>query len=300
MPTGTYRFGIAQWGLNGITAGADIEAKWPQRRTDYVSAGASLLLFNVAGFSQTDFGYEITLPVILKPGERRTSRVFAAPFGPELTTPPNSRQDGKPVPAAYREGDKITLSVPMFADADPANTSQFDPSNLGSTVLLKDGKEIARRNDRPALGAFDIPRGPGRYTLIADASRDPGNLTPALSTKTHAEWTFRADAGTAQRAALPLLDIRYDLPLDDHNTAHGSVAGKVSVAHQPGARSPWVRSLGVEVSYDEGKTWQRAKVSGNRLEIPAGQGAYASLRATATDIEGNSVTETIIRAYAVK
>jgi hypothetical protein len=54
------------------------------------------------------------------------------------------------------------------------------------------------------------------------------------------------------------------------------------------------------VSYDEGKTWQRAKVSGNRLEIPAGQGAYASLRATATDIEGNSVTETIIRAYAVK
>jgi hypothetical protein len=299
MPPGTYRYGVGQWALDGITAGADIEAKWPQQRTDYVSAGASLLLFNVAGFGQTDFGYETTLPVTLKPGERRTSRLFAAPFGPELTTPPTSRQDGKPVPAAYREGDKITLSVPMFADGDPANAGQFDPSNLGSTVLLKDGREIARRDDRPALGTFDVPRGPGRYTLIADANRDPGNLTPALSTRTHAEWTFRAEAGTAQRAALPLLDIRYDLPLDDHNTAHGAVVGKVSAACQPGARASWVHSLGVEVSYDEGKTWQRAKVTGNRLDIPAGQGAFASLRATATDLEGNRVTETVIRAYAI-
>ncbi|MEV4319370.1 S8 family serine peptidase [Actinocrispum sp. NPDC049592] len=301
MKPGTYRFGGASWALGELRAGADIESKWPQQRVDYVSPGAALTMFDTGGFTDdTAFDYETTLPVTLKAGEKRSARVFAAPFGPELTTPPTSRQDGKPVPWAYRSGDRITLAIPMFADSDPATASQFDVSNVGSTVLLKDGKEIARRGDRPALGAFDVPRGPGRFTLIADAARAAGNLDPVLSPKVHSEWTFQAGKGTQERAALPLLDIRYDLNLDARNTAHGPVTGTVTVAHQPGARSSWVRSVNVEVSYDDGKTWQRVKTYGNRLEIPAGPAGYASLRASASDLDGNTVTETITRAYAVK
>ena len=303
MPKDFYRYHFASWTLNGVSAGAEVEARWPQRRTDLVSPGVSFSMLGVAGFSEAgDFGYETTIPVTVKAGTRLTSRVFGAPFGPELTRPPTSRQDGKPVPWAYREGDEISLSIPMFADSDPGNASQFDSTNRGSTVLSKDGKEIGRRDDVPALGSFDVPRGAGRFQLVADAERPASPLqSPALSTRTRAEWTFRAAAGSEERAALPLLDVRYDLPLDDHNTAASGrpVVGKVSAVHQPGARTSRIREVQVEVSYDEGKTWCRAKVSGTRLEIPAGSGVFASLRATARDADGNSVTETIIRAYAL-
>jgi subtilisin family serine protease len=303
MPKDTYRIGLASWSFAGTTAGAEVETKWPQRRIDFISPGASLATLAVAGFSDSgDFGAETTLPITLKPGEHRTSRVLGAPFGPELTRPPLSRQDGKPVPWAYREGDKISLAIPMFADSSPENAGQFDLTNTGSTVLLKDGKEIARRTDRPALGTYDIPRGPGRFQLIADAQRTPTGMSPALSTQTHADWSFRADPGSTRRDALPLLDIRYDLPLDDHNTftAGRSLVGKVSAAYQPGAKTSTIRSLDVSYSYDDGKTWKPAKVTGSQLEIPAGQGTYVSLRTTACDADGNSVTETIIHAYAVK
>ncbi|SMC86465.1 S8 family peptidase [Kibdelosporangium aridum] len=304
LPKDTYRYQIGVLTAGDLIANAEIEVKWPQRRTDFVSPGAELLLYSATGFwDKGDFGGEVALPVQLKPGQRHTTKMFAAPLGPELTQAPVSRQDGKPVPAAYRLKDKINLAIPMFADSDPGNAAQFDETNLGSTVLLKDGKEIGRRDDRPALGEFTVPAGPGRFQLIADANRPQSELlSPKLSPKTRAEWTFRAGAGTDQRAALPLLDVRFDLPLDDHNTAAARkpLSGKVTAAHQPGARQSWITDVAVEVSFDEGKTWQRAKVRGDRVEIPAGQTGYASLRATARDIDGNSVTETVIRAYAIK
>jgi hypothetical protein len=166
-------------------------------------------------------------------------------------------------------------------------------------VLSREGKEVSRRTDAGGVGTFDITN--GRYTLTADARRETANMTPALSPHTHAEWTFTTSPGQG-RVALPLLDVRYDLPLDGNNTfAVGKpLVGKVSVAHQPGAPRSFVPGVGVEYSYDDGKTWHRARVTGARLEIPPSPAGYVSLRATACDVTGNSVVETVIRAYAVK
>lgn len=61
-----------------------------------------------------------------------------------------------------------------------------------------------------------------------------------------------------------------------------------------------------EVSYDDGATWSRVSVSGGgdgRFTVstrhPEGAG-YVSLRIGAQDADGNSVQQTITRAYAVK
>jgi subtilisin family serine protease len=310
LPDKRYRHTVATWSFGGMTGGADVEVDWPHRRTDYVTAGAPLSLFGSAGFTEEGdgFGNETTVPVALRQGEEKHVRMFGAPFGPELTTPPTSRQDGEPVPYAYREGDELTLAVPMFADNDPADASSFHPTDRGSTVVYAGGREIGRRDDLAGLGTFDLPAGPGTFRVVADANRPASLLQePALSTRTRAEWTFEAPAGTPERVALPFLDIRWDLPLDDHNRApRGALLGGLTVATQPGARAAEVRSVTVEVSYDDGRTWRGAVVDHAdgrfRVRLPDGgaPGGYASLRATATDDAGGAVTETVVRAYALR
>ena len=310
LPAKKYRYLPTNWSFGGFTAGADVEVDWPRRGVDYVSPGAALTMFGSAGFTEDGYGFgnEVAIPMTVKRGERDHVRMFGAPFGPELTTAPTSRQDGKPVPYAYRENNRLTLSVPMFADNDPANAGMFDATNTGTTVVLANGQEIGKRGDIAGLGTFDLPAGPGTFTVVADANRPAASsLEPALSTHTRAEWTFRAAAGTGERAALPFLDIRWSLPLDAHNrAATGPVRGGVTVATQPGAKASRTKSVTVEVSYDEGQTWKKATVSrtGDHFEVrlPGGgpAGGYASLRATATDQAGNKVTETVTRAYALR
>lgn len=63
--------------------------------------------------------------------------------------------------------------------------------------------------------------------------------------------------------------------------------------------------LAVQVSYDDGKTWQPTQVQQHNghwtisLTHPAVKG-YVSLRAAATDTAGNTVEQTTTRAYALR
>ena len=76
----------------------------------------------------------------------------------------------------------------------------------------------------------------------------------------------------------------------------------VRLSTQPGVEAPANRTLTVEVSFDDGRTWERATVTprgGNPAAVihsPREPG-FVSLRATATDQAGNTATVTIIRAY---
>ncbi|WP_460793057.1 hypothetical protein, partial [Micromonospora sonneratiae] len=103
---------------------------------------------------------------------------------------------------------------------------------------------------------------------------------------------------------LPAMVVRYAPRLDVTNAAP---AGRVfdipvTVLHQPGAPATRVRSLTVEVSYDDGTTWQKAKVRSTGRGWVAGvkhpgQPGYVSLRAKAVDSAGNTVTQSVVRAY---
>jgi hypothetical protein len=76
----------------------------------------------------------------------------------------------------------------------------------------------------------------------------------------------------------------------------------VTVEGQPGVPASAVTSLCVEASYDDGVTWRPAAVRARgdgwtaTVRHPAGDG-FVSLRASAAGAAGDTVTETIIRAY---
>jgi hypothetical protein len=62
------------------------------------------------------------------------------------------------------------------------------------------------------------------------------------------------------------------------------------------------RSLAVQASFDDGRTWSKVFVVRSSsdgvalLRHPKGSG-FVSLKAAAIDTEGNTVEETVIRAY---
>ena len=93
---------------------------------------------------------------------------------------------------------------------------------------------------------------------------------------------------------------------DETNTAPANRAFKVPfvVERQAGSGAGTVRSVSIDASYDDGATWQPAPVSRSGstgtfvLRHPATAG-FVSLRASSTDDAGNTVTETIIRAYRI-
>lgn len=114
-------------------------------------------------------------------------------------------------------------------------------------------------------------------------------------------------AGTRVTRELPAMAVRFAPPLAVDNTAP---AGRpftvpVTVERQPGAPAATVAALTVDVSYDGGKTWRKADLHRKgagwaaTLRHPTGPG-YVSLRATARDSAGNTVTQRIIQAYRLR
>jgi hypothetical protein len=63
-------------------------------------------------------------------------------------------------------------------------------------------------------------------------------------------------------------------------------------------------SLTVQVSYDDGETWQRVvprRTGSDWLALVQNPDrGFVSLRAVAVDADGNSVDQTIIRAYRIR
>jgi hypothetical protein len=149
------------------------------------------------------------------------------------------------------------------------------------------------------------------------------NIDPGASTEM--DWTFHSSPGDpaatlppSEKCApdpsrscsfVPLLFLDYDLAL---NYSEQAVAGQpftiaFTVAHQPGEAPPAGVTATVSASFNDGKTWttpQRAAGQGNNrfaatISQPplASTTGYASLRITAADNAGNSVTQTVIEAY---
>ncbi|WP_246040786.1 hypothetical protein [Streptomyces cadmiisoli] len=104
-----------------------------------------------------------------------------------------------------------------------------------------------------------------------------------------------------------MLQLDYDVPVDVRN-AVGSQRKHtlgLGVRMQDGMPAPTGVSLKVEASYDDGRNWTRAttarKGSGFTATVARPSrvhgDAYVTLRVTATDAAGNSVTQTVDRAY---
>jgi hypothetical protein len=191
----------------------------------------------------------------------------------------------EPAPWADRRGDVLGFRIPLGHSA----------TQPGRTVLYRDGRKVG---ESPAAGRgnFVVPPGAATYRLHAEAGR---------STRISADWTFASSTVTGTYPAqLPLLAVRFAPKLDGHHRAPAGrpFAFAMYVQRNGAARATCVHSPTVQVSYDDGRTWQSAHVllSGHQWRVQVTHPAHArfvALRATARDYSGNTVRQTIIRAY---
>jgi hypothetical protein len=214
-------------------------------------------------------------------------------FGPGLPS------GGNPwgMPWAWRRDNRIAVTLPLYTDN--AGNAGFTLEESGSTKLYLDDQLVSEFPFAGSLDAFDLPAAEGNYRLTTE-SVNPARFAPTASVS--AEWTFRS-SHVDEMTALDLNVVRFlpRLAADGSAPAGRSFVvplkfqDETSAYHRP-------RELTVEVSYDEGKTWQRVPVTSKleaKLRHPA-DATSVSFRASATDRDGNTVKQTIIRAYTLR
>jgi hypothetical protein len=215
-------------------------------------------------------------------------------FGPSLDDPiwPDSWLS--------RVGNELVLSVPMFGDgAGRPGRSVTDAERI---TLYRNGAKVGESGLLDAV--FEVPSAAADYRIEATAAR---GAPFSLSTRVDATWTFRSGPATGDTPVrLPLSTVRFDPSLDQENRAPAGrlFSVPVSVRPQPGSAAGRTRSLTVDVSYDDGVTWRKANVlavggTGVVLLQHPNRAGFVSLRAAATDRAGNTVRQTVIRAYAI-
>ncbi|MEV0810135.1 S8 family serine peptidase [Micromonospora sp. NPDC050200] len=218
----------------------------------------------------------------------------AAPYGPSF-----SRLS--PLQGITRNGDTMQVRVPLFSDAaGHFGDWRYDTAR---TALYRDGEPVGK-TPYPGSGRFKVPPGEATYRVETSATLSFTDL----STEVSAAWTFRSTHVPGDDwAQLPAMAVRFAPPLAVDNSAP---AGRpfvvpVTVERQPGAPDATVTALTVDVSYDGGKTWRKADLHqwgtgwAAKVQHPAGPG-HVSLRATASDSAGNTVTQQIIQAYRLR
>jgi len=90
----------------------------------------------------------------------------------------------------------------------------------------------------------------------------------------------------------------------DGSAGPGQQVVRLSVGHLPLAKPAPITRAALSVSFDGGKTWRAARMTGANgayaavFRAPAG--AMVTLRATAADAAGGTVTQTITDAYRTR
>jgi hypothetical protein len=223
---------------------------------------------------------------------------FGGPIGSRVS-PLASVANGNPPPT--REENDLYLSMGAFTDAAGhlANSDIFS-SEYNGKIYVDDVLE----HDIFASGFMNvtIPPGDHRIRVVTDVQRK--NLFWQLSTGIKTEWTFESDQPQDFLQVLPMLGIDYVMPLSATNSATaGRYDFTVRFSMPDTVEMRPIVKRSVDISWDGGQTWRPAGTSCGdtscKVQVRNQADGHASLRVSATDAAGRTVTQEVIDAYAV-
>jgi subtilisin family serine protease len=272
----------------------------PFQRTEYYSAGTTGWEYEVS--SSFPWGEFMIDPVrTYEKGERRTEEWYGGVLSP--VAPLDS--SGEQALAAERQGNLIGVAPGFWGDAQHQGV-QGSFGDIGSMELKRDGETIG---DSPfPSGVFEVPADDSSYQLTLTTMKI-GSRVWNRSPRTVTTWSFRSHLDEdAYSQGIPLLFPRYELPEDGLKTLAARDGQRISLTatghagYTPGA----LTSVKLAYSYDGGETWTQAETAQRdgrwtaTVNHSEASGKQVTLRAELTDSNGNSVVQTVTRAYDVR
>lgn len=208
-------------------------------------------------------------------------------------------------PGAYRHADGMGLAVSAADDGAGPGREHQGPGMMGKVTssLYRNGTKVADYLD-PSMAMYHAADpSPAAYRYVYDTVRE-GLSWSRVGTRTHTEWSFTSDS-TKDVTALPLVQLDYKVPVDLRNRAPAGKRFSFDLTgYQIDPTLPKITTMKAWASLDDGTTWtplDLAKKSGGRWQARTANpaGGFVSLRVLATDAAGDSVDQTVIRAYQV-
>jgi subtilisin family serine protease len=279
---------------DGFVFGVDQEVTLPGSRVEHLTTDGVKWQGMLLQYHGEDAEAQLVSPFrAYRAGKEYSARFNYGMFGPTMTN------DGFVGGSVFRFDDELYVQPALYGDA-AGNAGQSVLSSA-SFELYRDG-ELISSTEEPG-GYAEVPAEDAEYQVKLSTTR-PREVFD-VSTAVDVSWTFRS-AHVDETTIVPqaVSAIRFAPKLDTANSAKAGRPFVVPVAlqHNGTGATSRPRTLSVDVSYDEGKTWRKADVLLNLavlLHHPTGAESV-SLRATATDRTGNSVTQTVIRAYKLR
>ncbi len=274
-----------------------LKTDMPGVRTDYLSAqpGTSWASSAVTGpnFSLVSSGDIETF--------RRGSRTTSDWFSP-IVRP----RDGGGFWSSQRDSLSIQFNVQPWADGGVNHAGYLTEGDELNMKIYQDGTLVSE--SAWASGSlYPIPTVTSTYKLDLHASRDASVWQ--LSPKTHTVWKVVSQPVTDPNEVdlMPLMQLDYQIQTDLTGTAQGGWQTlHLFARHLPGAVGTGkITSGSLSVSYDDGVTWHKIVLTKTaegewtaRFKAPSH--GFVSIKAAASDSRGNSISENITRAYALK
>ncbi|GAB1514110.1 S8 family serine peptidase [Actinophytocola sp. KF-1] len=278
----------------GFVFGVETPVALPSRRSEYVTTDNARWQGVLVQYHGEDTEAQFTSPVnTYRAGRTYHSSFNHGVFGPAFT------DDGFAGGWIFRFANELYIQPPLFSDA--AANAGFSTVDSASVTLYRNGERVGSTDEPSAF--FEVPAEDAEYRVAVTATRPADAFD--VSTSVSAEWTFRSEF-VDEETFVPVTAsaIRFTPRLDGANSAPAGVPYLIPVTAQRNGTGATERprTLKVEVSYDEGKTWKRADTILNLVAVvhhPA-NAETVSLRATATSRDGGKVTETVLRAYKLR
>ncbi|MFF3644275.1 S8 family serine peptidase [Streptomyces sp. NPDC002564] len=272
----------------------------PGRRTEYYSPGSTGWGHQVS--SSFPFGEFMIDPVrTYTKGQRRTETWYDG-----VLTPGAPRDAaGEEALAGERQGNLIGVAPGFWADGEHGGI-QGSFGDIGSVRLKRNGETVGE-SGWPS-GVFDVPAEDSAYELTL-ATQKIGSRVWERSTGTETTWSFRSHLDeNVYSQGIPMLFPRYVLPEDGLKTLAAKNGQRIELGvtghagYQPGK----ITKAKLSYSYDEGQTWTAATTARHggdwsaTVDHAGASGKQVWLRTQLTDAHGNSVTQTVARAYDVR
>ncbi|QFG68201.1 S8 family serine peptidase [Ornithinimicrobium pratense] len=271
------------------------EQEGPTQRTEFVSTEGVQWVQSV--MEPDDEGWPLTWWDTdfesYEPGQRLSTAWLSAVYS-----------HGLPGIHGVREADLVEFVLPHVAD-DHGHATMVEGAASSYLGLWAGGELIAESEEWPDLMA-EVPT-QADLRLVQRTQIDHPQFPRSIHLDT--EWTFPS-ATTEDLQTLPMLDIRYGVQqLSLLNESARQVRMDAEVYPMPTldgpAPAPELTAFETWWSADDGDTWTEAEVTlhgqGNvsvAFDAPS-DAEFVSLRATATDAAGSTVTEEVIRAFRV-